>query len=196
MKKILLVISFAGLVAGCATISEEACLAGSWESLGYEDGSKGESRGYFNKVAETCAKHGVIANATEYKIGYDQGLPLYCTYDKGFSHGEYGNAVHQECQAISAGVYLDGYAEGRVVYGIRQEYETLIEVFDKTKESILYIDRKLLEDGITDTERAIHLRNRRAYRLELDDNLIDIRAFERVQGWPKGDFPIPPRPRA
>jgi len=194
MKKIILAIGFASLVAGCSTISEESCIEGSWENLGYKDGLGGTNRGHFNKISDTCAKYGIAANSTEYWTGYERALPLYCSYDRGYNHGEAGRSLKSECRDINALAYFDGFDEGRIVYGIRQEYEALIEVFDETKESILYIDRELLKDDVTDTERAIHLRNRRAFRLELDDNLIDIRAFERVQGWPKGDFPIPSRP--
>ena len=71
MRKIIFLISFAALVAGCSTISEESCIEGSWESLGYEEGRGGASRGHFTKISETCAKYGIAANATDYWIGYD-----------------------------------------------------------------------------------------------------------------------------
>jgi len=44
LKKIILAISGAVLISGCATISEESCIEGSWEKLGYEDALGGSSR--------------------------------------------------------------------------------------------------------------------------------------------------------
>jgi len=85
IKKIIFGLGFAGVISGCSTISEESCIEGSWERVGYEDGRGGKSLGHFDKIYETCAKYGVTPNAAQYQIGYDQGLPLYCSYDKGFA---------------------------------------------------------------------------------------------------------------
>jgi len=186
-----IILSFASLAVGCATISEESCNQGSWENLGYGDGRSGESRDHFSKIAKTCAKYGISANAAEYRLGYDQGLPLYCTYDKGFDHGESGVWLHTECRDINAASYLDGFDEGRVVYGIRQEYDVLIEAYEETREHVIFIDERLSQEGISDTDRARLLRDRRTVMRELDENRIDIRAFEIVQGWPKRQLPLP-----
>jgi len=194
MRKILLLTGIACLAVGCSSISEESCIAGSWESLGYEDGREGESRGHFNKIAETCAKYGITANATEYRMGYDQGLPLYCSYDKGLDHGESGSSVKQECLEISAAPYLDGYDEGRIIYEIRQGRDDLISEYDEIAEDIRRVDREFAEENTTNIERASLRRNRRMLLAELDDIRIDIRAYELVHDLPKSnlDVPIPP----
>jgi len=194
MRKILLLTGIACLAVGCSSISEESCIAGSWESLGYEDGREGESRGHFNKIAETCAKYGITANATEYRMGYDQGLPLYCSYDKGLDHGESGSSVKQECLEISAAPYLDGYDEGRIIYEIRQGRDDLISEYDEIAEDIRRVDREFAEEDTTNIERASLRRNRRMLLAELDDIRIDIRAYELVHDLPKSnlDVPIPP----
>ena len=116
LRKTIILTGFAVMAAGCATISEESCIAGSWESLGYEDATTGESRNHFNKIAETCTKYGITANATEYRTGYDAGLRQYCSYDKGYQHGTSGNWRKTECGEINATPYLDGYNEGLPLY--------------------------------------------------------------------------------
>lgn len=191
LRKTLIITGLALMTGACSTISEESCIAGSWESLGYEDGRKGESRSHFNKIAETCAKYGITANAVDYRLGYDQGLPLYCSYDKGLKHGEVGDSVKTECLEINASPYLDGYDEGRVIFEIRREYDALIDVYTDKRESLEDVAYRLTEDGLSDKERKKLRKKQRRLEDELDDARIDIRAFERIQNWPKQDLPAP-----
>ncbi len=188
LRSSLIFTSFAILSAGCATISEDSCIAGSWESLGYEDGRNGESRGKFSKIAETCTKYGIAADFSQYRIGYDQGLPLYCSYDKGVDHGESGSSVKTECREIDAIPYLDGYDEGRVIYEIRREYDGLVKAYDKTRKALIDVsDRLSVEVMDPDERQRLRKKERRLQHL-LDENRIDIRAFERIHGWPRGDL--------
>ena len=191
LKQTILIAGFAALVAGCSTISEDSCIAGSWESLGYEDGRNGKSRGQFNKIAETCAKYGISANATQYKIGYDQGLPLYCSYDKGYDHGESGGSIKAECREINATKYLDGYDEGRITYAIQREYDGLIEVYDDTKAALEDVTYRMSDASLETRERKRLRDNRHRLERDLDDARIDIRVFERLQGWSKRTLVAP-----
>lgn len=187
----LILASFAVLSTGCATISEDSCIAGSWESLGYEDGRNGESRGNFTKIAEICGKYGVSADATQYRLGYDQGLPLYCSYNRGFNHGEDGSSLKSECREINATPYFHGYDDGRVVYEIRREYNNLVEAYEATRTALMNVSERLSIDALDADERKRLRKKERRLQRELDENRIDIRAFERVQGWPKGDLKPP-----
>ncbi|MEP3653400.1 MAG: DUF2799 domain-containing protein [Litorimonas sp.] len=185
LRKTIILAGFAVLAAGCSTISEESCIAGTWESLGYEDGRNGESRGRFNKIAETCAKYGISANAAKYRIGYNQGLPLYCSYDKGFDHGEAGRSIKTECREINSIPYINGYDEGYVVYEIRKEYEGLVDAYDNRRAALEDVVYRLSDSALEDKERKRLRKKRRRLERELDDKRIDIRAFERIQDWPK-----------
>jgi len=188
MRKILILVSFAGLIASCSTISEENCIEGSWESLGYEAGRDGESRRHLDKVSETCAKYGITANSTQYWIGYDQGLPLYCSYDRGVNHGESGRSLKAECRDINALVYFDGYDDGRITYEIKQEYEAIIDDYADICDDLLDIDRSLAEDELDEKTRKRLRKTKRRLETELDRTRIEIRSFERAQGWPKFDL--------
>jgi len=230
LKQTLILATFAGLAAGCSTISKDNCIAGSWESLGYEDGRGGESRGQFNKIAKTCAKYGISANATAYRAGYDtglaqycsydkgydhgtsgskiktecreinstpyldgynQGLPLYCSYDRGFDHGESGKSIKAQCSHINAIPYLDGHGEGAVIYALKQEYEELFDAYEDTRKALEDVAYRLSNSEMDDKERARLRKKRRRLERDLDDSRIDIRAFERVQDWPKRSLPKP-----
>ena len=230
IRQSILMAGAAVLMAGCSTISEESCIAGSWESLGYEDGRKGESRGHFNKIAKTCAKYGISANASDYRLGYDTGvrqycsydkgyshgvsgsaiktecreinstpyingydtgLPVYCSFDRGFDHGESGKSVNGRCSGINAVPYLEGHDEGRIVYVHRQEYENLIEVYDDRRTALEDVIYRLSNVEMDDDDRKRLRKKKRRLEREIDDVRIDIRAFERVQGWPKGELTPP-----
>ena len=190
-RKLFIYTGIALMTVGCASISEESCIAGSWESLGYEDGRNGESRGQFNKIAETCVKYGITANATQYRAGYDVGLPLYCSYDKGFAHGEVGRSIKTECREINSLTYIDGYDEGRVVYEIRREYEALVDVYFDHKTALEDVTLRLSDIDLEDGELKRLRKKRRRLENRLDEARIDVRAFERIQGWPKKKLPRP-----
>lgn len=229
-RKAIILAGFAIVSAGCSTISEESCIAGSWESLGYEDGRNGESRSHFNKIAKTCAKYGVSANAIDYRAGYDtglqqycsydkgfshgeagnsekaecreinatpyltgynEGLPLYCSFDRGFSHGESGNSIKGKCRNINSIPYLDGYEEGAIVYALRQEYSELVDVYDETRAALEDVGNRLANFDMDEKNRTRLRKKKRRLERELDDVRIDIRAFERIQGWSKKQLPLP-----
>jgi len=224
LHKAIIIIGFAALAGGCSTISEESCIAGSWESLGYEDGRKGESRGHFNKIAKTCAKYGISANAVHYRAGYNTGLRQYCSFDKGFSHGEAGDSFKAECREINstpyldgyseglplycsfdrgfdhgvsgdtakgkclrinAGPYLDGHEEGLILYALRQEYRSLIDVYEMKRTALEDVFSRLAEADLDAKNRKRLRKKKRRLERELDDARVDIRAFERLHDWPK-----------
>ena len=110
-----------GGLSGCASISEEKCQAGNWQELGYRDGSNGVKRGKASKIADTCAKYGIDMNFDAYLAGFNQGLPSYCTYERGFALGENGSSYNQICSGELAADFAPGYDEGRAVYEIYKE---------------------------------------------------------------------------
>lgn len=179
-------------ISGCATVSEETCIAGSWEALGYKDGRNGKSRGHFADIAETCAKYGVTPNASEYRLGYDQGLPLYCSYDKGFSTGDNGNSPKEECLAIGADNYVDGHQDGYATYLVRSEYEDLIDDYNDILKAFDNVSERLLDETLPAEEAKRLRKKRKRLARELDDARIDVRAFERVENWPKRSLQTSP----
>lgn len=224
LRNTIMLTGFALMAVGCATISEESCIAGSWESLGYEDATTGESRGHFTKIAETCAKYDIKANAVEYRAGYDaglrqyctydkgydhgvsgyslktecreinstsyldgynEGLPQYCSFDRGFDHGESGNSIKPQCRKINSIAYLDGHEEGLIAYELKKEYVDLIEIYDDQRAELEDAAYRLSNFDMSDRDRRRLEDKKRRLEQDLDDTRIDIRAFERVQNWPK-----------
>ena len=191
MKKIFIlsaIILGAASLSSCASISEGECLAGSWQEIGFRDGENGKSRSKLADYAETCIKYNVSPDRVSYFKGFEQGLLRHCTYDKGFSRGEYGNSPNEECRSVPDNGYFAGYEEGRIIYDINREYDGLIAQYDNTLDRLLETKQRLAEEDLTPSER--NKLRKRVLRLEdqREDNRIDIRAFERIHGLPKYSF--------
>jgi len=191
MKPIIISIAILGMGVGlsaCATVSEDTCRAGSWESLGFKDGRNGKSRSRLADIAESCAKYGIAPDQTAYLSGYDKGLPLYCTFDRGYERGLSGSGPKAECEAIGAVAYLDGVTEGAIEYEFNQEYEGLLAGYDDAIEALLDVETRLAGDELEPETRKRLRRKRLRLENRVEDARIDIRAFERIHGLPKYDF--------
>jgi hypothetical protein len=103
-------------LAGCATMSKEACLQGDWAGVGFKDGEAGRPQSRLDEHAKACAKTGVVPEAAPYFQARDQGLKLYCTQDRGFGEGRNGNAYAGVCPQGPERGFLVGYADGQLVH--------------------------------------------------------------------------------
>jgi hypothetical protein len=112
---ILGVVVGAGALAGCATMSKEACLQGDWAGVGFKDGEAGRAQSRLDDHAKACAKAGVVPDAAPYFAAREQGLKLYCTPDRGFSEGRTGQSYAGVCPPGPERGFLVGYADGQLV---------------------------------------------------------------------------------
>jgi hypothetical protein len=185
-RNLFISVGLVGLLAGCATISEESCLAGNWESLGYDEASAGGSRDNFGSIVKDCAKHNVTADRISYMRGYDQGLAQYCVYDRGYDRGAAGGTPLAECVRAGFTDYADGVEAGRYEYELRQAHSSMVKDYRQIRENIEDLERRIAEDDtLTDTDITALRRDIRTMDGQLVDLRIDIRAFEAQHGWPK-----------
>ena len=119
-KKILvgttLAIGAGAMMSSCETISEDQCLAANWADRGYSDGTDGKARSKLSDYIDACSKYGADVNRERYLDGYESGLTLYCTYDKGFARGENGNDYTSVCDGPRAAAFRRGYEDGTRSY--------------------------------------------------------------------------------
>lgn len=175
----LIALGGAGL-SGCATISEDKCLAGNWQELGYRDGSNGVKRDKASKIADICAKYGVEMDFDAYISGFERGLPNYCTYERGFALGENGSSYNQLCAGPLAVDFAPGYDEGRAVYEVYKEHKSLISIYESKLDDIAGVKGRLkTEDLSAEDEKRLRKKLRR-FRRQAEDMKIDIRAWERL----------------
>jgi len=103
-------------LAGCASMSQEACLQGDWAGVGFKDGEAGRPQSRLDDHAKACAKAGVVPEAGPYFAARDQGLKLYCTQDRGFDEARNGNGYAGVCPQGAERGFLVGYADGQLVH--------------------------------------------------------------------------------
>jgi len=203
MRKDVLIIAAVLIVPmsliGCASISKDDCLAGSWADIGYRDGVNGQARGKLADYAKTCGKYNVAPDREAYLSAYRQGIAEYCTYEQGLELGESGAGFNQACSGNLSQGFAQGYDEGRVIYEIHHEHAQLVDDYESVLAELVEVRGRLAGD-IVDTDEhgnALELtRNERErlvksqYRLEgeLDDRRRDVREFEHLHGLPRFQF--------
>jgi len=176
-------------LSGCHTISEEACLAGSWEDIGFKDGEAGRSRSRLADIAERCAKFNVTPDRTAYIRGLELGLRRYCGPSNGYDDGRAGQQPNAECEAGGFIDYLDAFSDGAEVYQLERERDDLVSRWEERRTAYLNVSGRLDADDLTAKERR--RLERKAARLanEMDDIRIDIRAMERLYDLPQWSPP-------
>ena len=83
------------------------------------------------------------------------------------------------------------YEEGYPIYVVQSEYDDLIDVYNETRKDLEKAARDIAAKELTQVERRELREKKRRLESDLEDSKIDIRAFERVQGWPKANLPAP-----
>jgi hypothetical protein len=106
----------AAALAGCAGMSEQACLVSDWRTVGFEDGTYGRPVGTIGSYRQACAKHGIAPDLESYRAGHAEGVEIYCRPSQGFDAGRSGASYHGVCPADLEPDFLDAYNSGRHLY--------------------------------------------------------------------------------
>lgn len=166
-------------LSGCASISEDQCLAGNWAERGYNDGLSGKSRGKLSDYAKACGEYSVLPDSEAYLNAYEEGLVGYCTYERGYSRGERGDSYNRVCSGELALDYRPGFDAGQVVYKIHSTHENMIQRFENTVRAIKDVDYRLENPDLNDDERLRLRKKLRRLRDRAENLRRDIRSFER-----------------
>ena len=92
-----LAVPAACILAACASIDEESCRVGDWETIGFRDGEAGRTPGTFFDHAKACNKIGVAPVKSVWERGYQEGLTRYCTPRRAFREGQNGDRLRNVC---------------------------------------------------------------------------------------------------
>ncbi len=152
------------LLSACASISNEECLAADWYSIGVEDGSKGYPMSRIGNYRKDCAEVGVAPDADEYAEGRDNGLEMFCTYERGYSEGKRGFSNQAVCPPGQLEAeFMAGYSAGHYIYGVNQEIRGLERELAELRSEMGQI-REDLDNG---------------YRIDSDGYEYEISSYER-----------------
>lgn len=161
--KITTILAISLAVYSCATMNANECAVADWQGRGYDDGSRGYPTDRYGRHQKACAKHGVKANFTEYKTGYDQGIQTYCTSDLGYAYGKVNRTFPKVCTGGTVDIVRRGYDAGYEIHlekrELRQQKNPLkAQISDIDHEISFLIDERLehekylqiAEDGLND----------------------------------------------
>jgi hypothetical protein len=116
MGKGLLALVGACALAGCAGMSEQACLVSDWRGVGFEDGAAGRAVTTIGRYREACSKHGVTPDLDAYRAGHAEGVEIYCRPNNGFEVGRSGATYQGVCPANLESAFLANYDAGRQLF--------------------------------------------------------------------------------
>jgi hypothetical protein len=122
------------LLSGCATLNKNECATADWEMIGFEDGRMGAATGRLQRHRESCAKHGIAPDFTQYQQGYDKGVVGFCTRRNGFERAKSGYQYPGICPIGVEPDFLAGYNPGHQIYVFKQE---IIEIDRQIKANAL-----------------------------------------------------------
>lgn len=170
----IIIVTFALVQMGCASLDQGECLTGDWSRIGYEDGAAGHPPSRLSDHAQACAAYGVRPDSKRYMTARAHGLEAYCTPPHGFKEGRMGRKYHGVCPPRLVRGFLAGYDDGLRVHAAnehRDEIRNDVRRFDRRIDNIqdeLDDIRDRLEDGRLDASTRDSLNDmRRDLRREL-----------------------------
>ena len=119
----LFAIAAALMLGGCASMSADECLLSDWQTIGYEDGSRGYTSDRLGQHRKACAKHGVAPDFDEYRAGREAGLREFCQPARGFNLGASGGHYNGVCAADQEAYFLDAYRRGQHLHALRSNVQ-------------------------------------------------------------------------
>lgn len=180
MIRALLLLSFVGLVATCAPISEDACRSGNWQAIGIGDGIKGEPANRVGDYAETCAEFGVAPDLAAYQAGRTEGLKTYCTPDNAYAQGRKGNRLRPVCTPDVATLISPANRHGLRYHAIDQDMDKIRNRID-SRESELAANYSGTLTPAQEIEAAQLRSEIRSLNHELFKLRLDLRRYD---SWP------------
>lgn len=131
MLKKFLVMSPVVFLMSCASLSEEACRTGDWETIGYNDGVRGRSEAYINEHREACGEFGISPNTAVWLRARLEGLKVYCTPTNAYDIGRSGDELNPVCPETGLSELKLANFYGIRYYEIDQEIDALKDEIDK-----------------------------------------------------------------
>ncbi len=143
LAAVILLASAALLLQGCATLSEDECLAADWWIIGHKDGSEGEPFALLAEHHEACAEHGIKPDRTAYAEGRQSGLQTYCSRFNGYRVGRNNSRYRGVCTGPLKESFLAGFRRGKevrememAVWAIKQDRRKLRKKIRKLEEKL------------------------------------------------------------
>ena len=135
-------LSLSGLLAGCATLSQEECRRGDWYGIGRRDAYQGYPDSRLDEHRKACAEYRVIPDAAAYAQGYRAGLQDFCTPARGFQYGRQGGYYQNNCPPALEPGFLNQYRLGRELNSLESQLSNIDSEIIRLEDRLRHTDDK------------------------------------------------------
>jgi hypothetical protein len=142
-----LILFVALIVTGCAskaTVSENQCRAGDWQTIGYRDGASGVTNTRLLSHQDACGAFGIVPDRDSYLAGWQAGLESYCTADSGFNLGLRGASLNSACRNELREPFASAHADGRSLYVARRDVRRLSQQLASMEQRLGQIKQEMV----------------------------------------------------
>ena len=187
----LLIIAAALGLASCAGLSEDTCLTGDWNTVGYLDGVNGFGPEKVQDRLRECGRYEVALDPRQYEIGRERGLSVFCSPRGALDAGLRGVGNINLCRGALP-LTQRSYWIGREYSDARRDFQSEENQYEYALSSIRNLRRDLRDlrndwDRADDKETRDAIDNRirdKRRRLDrerdrVDRALFDVRRAER-----------------
>ena len=182
-------------VSGCATMSEQACLATDWQSAGFEDGVAGRSVGSIGRYRQACADYGIAPDLAAYRAGHADGVEVYCRPGNGFEAGRRGYQYQGVCPADLEPDFLANYNDGRQLYELESSLRAVENQIaarhhrlEQLTQELASASAAIIADGTSPDVRAELLLNIAAMAKEQGEISEEIESLEAERALREADL--------
>ena len=137
-------------VAGCTSVTKEACLSTNWQEAGFQDGANGRAKADAHSWRSKCALKNFDVDYAAYDDGFAHGLTSFCKPQNIFAFGARGGVYKGNCEAGNERGLQQAYFAGRTLFDYEREVSGLRGEIRQAE-----YDRKDLENRILDAESEL-----------------------------------------
>ena len=130
-------------LSGCATLSEEECRVGDWQTIGFEDGSIGKDVRDIGRHREACADYGITVDLEAYRQGHDEGMVVFCQPASGFDLGASGQPFNDNCPQALRPEFYAAYDDGKRVFKLRREVNFRLQDLERNQQLIVEMEAEV-----------------------------------------------------
>lgn len=156
------ILSVFALLGACAGMSEQACLATDWTTVGFEDGAAGRAAGSIGRYRQQCGEHGITPDLASYRRGHADGVEIYCRAGNGFEVGRRGSIYQNVCPVGLEADFLAAYDQGRHLFELEsavRQVDARIASNERALESIKHeltaIAASMISDETSNEQRLL-----------------------------------------
>lgn len=133
------------VLGGCASLSKKQCLNADWQTIGFEDGTRGILEQRIGDHRKACAEYGVTPDLKLYRLGHEQGLKSFCTPHNGFQRGQNGSSYNGVCPPELEESFLVGFRAGRELHQVSREISHMERDIASAEKRLNELNNKIVQ---------------------------------------------------